>query len=203
MKTNSKTKFLSENYSALQGLNAVPVGLGLFLVSLWSNAVQYPVKNILLPIILVLGSLVLSLVIDRYYKNTFGEVKPASTGRRSYWILQVVWGLLGIAAVWMDLTLHLPVSLIGLLFASIFLFDKPGVSVPLNRFSAVRLAAAVCIILVSISPLLLGKNWWDILGVRNTIIGVILSVGAVGVLQGVIWHVLFVKSLPVKEPKDE
>jgi uncharacterized membrane protein len=203
MKTNSQTKFLSQNYSALHGLNAVPVGLGLFLASLWANVVQYPIKNFLFPIVLILGSLLLSLVVDQYYKNTFGEVKPASNRRRLFWIMQSVWGLLGLVAFLVDVTQNLPVSFIGLLFASMFLFDKPMISVPLNKFSAVRLVASICIILLSIAPLFLGKNWWNILGVRTTIIGVTMFVGVLIVLQGVIWHVFFVKSLPAKEAEDE
>jgi hypothetical protein len=203
MKSNSQTKFLAENYSALHGLNAVPVGFALFLVSLWANVVQYPIKNFLLPIVLLLGCLILSLVINQYYKNTFGEVKPASSGHRWYWIAQSVWGLLGLVAYWLDITLGLPISFIGLLFASMFLFDKPRVRVPLNRFSAVRLVASICIIFVSITPMLFGKSWWDILGVRTTIIGVTMFVGVLIVLQGVMWHIFFVKSLPVKEAKDE
>jgi len=203
MKANSQTKFLSENYSALHGLNAVPVGLALFLVSLWANVVQYPIKNFLLPIVLVLGSLLLSLVIDQYYKNTFGEVKPTSSRRRLSWIAQSVWGFLGLVAYWVDITLGLPISFIGLLFASMFLFDKPMVSVPLNRFSAVRLVASICIIFVSITPMLFGKSWWNNLGVRTTIIGVTMFIGVLIVLQGVMWHIFFVKSLPVKETKDE
>jgi len=203
MKSNSKTKFLSENYSALHGLNAVPVGLGLFLASLWANVVQYPIKNWILPIGLVFGSLFLSLVIDQYYKNTFGEVKPILTRHRLYWTSQLVWGLLGIFAFWADVTLNLPISFIGLLFASMFLFDKPMVTFPLNKFSAVRLVASICIIFVSIVPLYLGKNWWDTLGVRTTIIGVTMFVGMLIVLQGVMWHIFFVKSLPSEEAKDE
>jgi hypothetical protein len=203
MKSHSQTKFLSENYSALHGLNAVPVGFALFLVSFWANVVQYPIKNFVLPIVLVLGSLLLSLVIDQYYKNTFGEVKPISARRRSYWIAQSVWGLLGLGAFWVDVTQNLPISFIGLLFASMFLFDKPMVSMPLNRFSAVRLVASICIILVSITALFLGKHWWNILGVRTTMIGITMFVGLLIVLQGVMWHVFFVKSLPVEEDKDE
>jgi hypothetical protein len=203
MKANSQTKFLSENYSALHGLNAVPFGLGLFLASLWANVVQYPVKNFLLPVALVLGSLLLSLIIDQYYKNTFGEVKPILARRHLYWVAQSIWGLLGLIAFLVDVTLNLPVSFIGLLFASTFLFDKPMVSVPLNRFSAVRLIVSICIILVSITPMFFGKNWWDILGVRTTMIGVTMFIGVLIVLQGVIWHIFFVKSLPVEGAKDE
>jgi len=203
MKSNSQTKFLAENYSALHGLNAVPVGFALFLVSLWANVVQYPITNFLLPIVLVLGFLLLSLVIDKYYKNTFGEVKPISARRRFYWIASSIWGLLGLVAYWVDITLGLPMSFIGLLFALMFLFDQPKVSVPLNRFSAVRLVASLCIIFVSITPMLFGKSWWDILGVRTTIIGVTMFIGVLIVLQGVMWHIFFVKSLPVKETKDE
>jgi len=151
----------------------------------------------------VLGSLLLSLVIDQYYKNTFGEVKPTSSRRRLSWIAQSVWGFLGLVAYWVDITLGLPISFIGLLFASMFLFDKPMVSVPLNRFSAVRLVASICIIFVSITPMLFGKSWWNNLGVRTTIIGVTMFIGVLMVLQGVMWHIFFVKSLPVEEAKDE
>jgi len=203
MKANSQTKFLSENYSALHGLNAVPLGLCLFLTSLWANVVQYPIKNFLLPIVLILGALLLSLVTDQYYKNTFGEIRPTSARRHFYWIVQSIWGLLGLVAFWVDVTLNLTISIIGLLFASMFLFDKPMVSVPLNRFSAVRLVASICLILVSITPMFLGKSWWNILGVRTTLIGVTMFVGALMVLQGVMWHIFFVRSLPLEEAKDE
>lgn len=203
MKANSQTKFLSENYSALHGLNAVPLGLCLFLTSLWANVVQYPIKNFMFPIVLILSTLLLSLMIDQYYKNTFGEIRPTSAKRRFYWLAQSIWGLLGLVAFWVDITLNLPVSFIGLLFASLLLLDKPMVSVPLNRFSAVRLAASICLIFVSITPMFLGKSWWNILGVRTTLIGVTMFVGALMVLQGVMWHVFFVKSLPLEEAKDE
>jgi hypothetical protein len=102
-----------------------------------------------------------------------------------------------------DITLNLPISFIGLLFASLLLLDKPMVSLPLNRFSAVRLVASICLIFVSITPMFFGKSWWNILGVRATIIGVTIFVGALMVLQGVMWHVFFVKSLPLDETKDE
>lgn len=203
MKANSQTKFLSENYSALHGLNAVPLGLCLFLTSLWANVVQYPIKNFLFPIVLILGTLLLSLMIDQYYKNTFGEIRPTLARRRSYWIAQSICGLLGLVAFWVDITLNLPISFIGLLFVSLLLLDKPMISVPLNRFSAVRLVESICLIFVSITPVFFGKNWWNILGVRATIIGVTMFVGALMVLQGVIWHVFFVKSLPLEEAKDE
>ena len=203
MKSISQTKFLSENYSALHGLNAVPVGLCLFLVSFWANVVDYPIKSFSLPITFALVFLLLSIAIDQYYKRTFGEIKPAPASRRLYWIAQCVWGLLGIVAFWVDVTFNLPVSFIGLLFASLFLFDKPKVTFPLNKFSMVRLILSICIIFVSIAPLYFGKNWWDILGVRATVIGVTMFVGMLIVLQGVIWHIFFVNSLPTPEAKDE
>jgi hypothetical protein len=106
----------------------------------------------------VIGFLLLSLVINRYYKNTYGEVKPNLDRRRFNWIAQPVCGLLGLVAFWLDVTQELPISFIGLLFVIIFLFDKPMVSVPLNKFSAVRLVTSICILLVSITPLFLGKT---------------------------------------------
>ncbi len=203
MKTNSQTKFLSQNYSALHGLNAVSVGLGLFLASLWANVVKYPIKNFLLPIIIIIGTLLLSLVADQYYKRNFGVVKPASKTRRFNWIIQLVFGFLGLIAFWVDATNNLPICFIGLLFAGGFLFDKPMVRKPLNKFSAVRLVMAICIILVSTVPMLIEKDWWNILGVRSAIIGVTMFVGALIVMQGVLWHIFFIKSLPGQEAENE
>lgn len=203
MKSISRMKFLSENYSALHGLNAVPLGLALFLTSLWANLVHYPVRSVLLPVVLLLGSLLLSLLVDRYYKRIYGEVKAGIAKRRWTLVLQVITGLLALAAFWVDVTFHLPVNFIGLLFAAIFLFDKPAVAFPLNKFSAVRLVMSICIILVSIAPLFLGRDWWDALGVRTTIIGVTMFVGLMMALQGVLWHAFFVSSLPALEVEDE
>lgn len=203
MRSISETRFLSENYGALHGLNAVPLGLGLFLTSLWANLVHYPVKSFALPIALALVCLGLSIAADRYYKQAFGEIKPRRLHRRLYWIAQGAAGLLGLAAFWADVSFHLPVSFIGLLFASIFLLDKPAVSIPLNKFSSVRLVTAICIILASIAPLFLGRSWWEMLGVRSSLLGVTMLVGALIVLQGVIWHFFFVASLPAREARDE
>jgi len=203
MKSISQTKFLSENYTLLHGLNAVPVGLVLFSVSLWANIVQYPIKNFTLPIVLILVFLLSSLAVDQYYKRTFGEVKPILARRRQYWILQSICGLLGIAAFLADISFHFPINFVGLLFAALFLLDKPTAKLPLNKFTTVRLISSLCIIFVSIAPLFFGKNWWNILGVRTTLIGVTMFVGVLVAIQGAIWHIFFVNSLPVKEAKDE
>ena len=151
MRSISQTKFLSENYSALRGLNAVPLGLCLLLVSFWANIVHYPIENFSLPIVCALVSFLLSIAIDRYYKYTFGEVKPILAIRRAYWIAQCVGALSAIVAFWADVTFNLPVNFIGLLFASILLLDRPKVTLPLNQFSTIKLISSLCIILVSIS----------------------------------------------------
>jgi hypothetical protein len=156
-----------------------------------------------LPVALALGCLVLSIAADRYYKRAFGEIKPKRAHRRLYWMAQGAAGLLGLAAFWVDVSFHLPVSFIGLLFASMFLLEKPAVGIPLNKFSSVRLITAVCIILASIAPVFLGRSWWEMLGVRSSLLGVTMLVGALIVLQGVIWHIFFVASLPTPEAKDE
>jgi hypothetical protein len=203
MQPISQTKFLSENYGALHGLNAVPIGLALFLVSLWANLVHYPVRSLLPPVVMAVVLLLLSVLVDRYYKRTYGQVRPVSAQRRRNLLLQVAAGTLGLAAFLADVSLHLPVSFIGLLFVAMFLFDKPPVRFPLNRFSAVRLVSAVLILLVSLLPLLLGRDWWSALGVRSAIVGVTMFVGLLMVLQGLLWHIFFVRALPAAEVGDE
>lgn len=203
MKANSQTKFISGNYSMLHGLKAVPIGLLLFIVGFWANEVQDPVKNYSLLIAFVLGALLLYIAIDRYYKNTFGIVMPTQSARRGYWVTQLVLGLLGLIAVWIDLIFNLPISFIGLGVAAVFLFDKPKVALPLNQFSTIKLVLAICVFLASLSPLFLGKDWWHILGVHGTFLAISMFAGILTVIQGVIWHIFFVKSLPTPEVKDE
>jgi hypothetical protein len=205
MISEARIKFLSEYYSMLHGLYAVPVGLCLFLVSLWANVVQYPVRNkdLSLPVLAVLGCLLLYLAVDWYYKRTFGQIKPSIANRRRYWLAQVVGVVFAVVAFWVDVSFHLPINFIGLLFAAIFLFDKPRVTFPLNKFTLIKLILAVVIIFVSIAPLFFGKDWWSALGVRTTVIGVPIVVGLLIVLQGLAWHFFFVRSLPAVEAKDE
>lgn len=203
MNSIPRTRFLSANYSALHGLNAVPIGLALFLVSLWANLVHYPVRSLLLPVVVVLVTLILSLFIDRYYRRTYGQVKPVVAHRRRTLFLQIAAGALGLAAFWADATLGMPVNFIGLLFAAMFLFDKPAVRFPLNRFTAVRLVISLFLLIVSLASLFLGRDWWTVLGVRNAIVGVTMFTGLMIALQGLLWHIFFVGSLPAAEVGDE
>lgn len=203
MKSITQTKFLSNNYSTLHGLKGVPIGLCLFLISFWANISHYPVKNISLPIVFALGSLLLLIAIDQYYKRTFGEVKPTFASRRSQWIGQLVLGTLAIVAFWIDVTFNFPVNIVGLLFASSYLVDKPKITLPLNKYSTIKLVLSICMILASISPLFLGVNWWNTIGVRAPIFGVTMLVGVLIVIQGTIWHFFFITSLPTAEVKDE
>jgi hypothetical protein len=203
MKANSQTKFISENYSMLHGLKAVPIGLLLFIVGFWANEAHDPIKNYTLLIAFVLGACLFYIAIERYYKNTFGIVIPTHSARRGYWVTQLVLGLLGLIACWVDLTFKLPISFIGLGVASVFLFDKPKVAFPLNQFSTIKLALAICIFFVSLSPLFLGKDWWHIFGVHGTFLAIAMLAGILTLIQGVIWHIFFVKSLPTTEAKNE
>ena len=203
MTSISQTKFLSINYSTLHGLRSVPFGLCLFLVSFWANISHYPIKSISLPIVYALGSLLLYIAIDQYYKRTFGEVKPTFASRRTQWIGQLVLVTLAIVAFWTDVTFNFPVNFVGLVFALSYLLDKPKITSPLNKYSAINLALSICMILASISPLYLGANWWNAIGVRAPIVGVTMLVGMLIVIQGTIWHIFFVTSLPTAEVKDE
>jgi len=153
--------------------------------------------------VFALGSLLLFIAIDQYYKRTFGEVKPTFASRRTQWIEQLILGTLAIVAFWTDVTFNLPVNFVGLLFASSYLVDKPKITLPLNKYSTIKLVLSICMILASISPLCLGVNWWNTIGVRAPIIGVTMLVGVLIVIQGTIWHIFFVTSLPTAEVKDE
>jgi len=58
-------------------------------------------------------------------------------------------------------------------------------------------------ILASSSSLYFGVNFWNTFGVRAIILGVIMFVGLLLIVQGIVWHTYFVKSLPIVEAKGE
>lgn len=204
MRSITQTKFLATNYSYLQGLRLMPIGLCLLLISLWvNNHYGVVVKDFTLPIVFVLGSVLLFLMIDQYYKCTFGVVKLTLTARRIELILTVVVGILTIGTLWVDSEFELPFTPIGLVFAIAFLADNPKAHFPLNKFSIIKFIASTCLIIVSFLPLFLGANWWNAFGIQSATDGILILAGILMIGASVIWHIYFINSLPATEGKDE
>jgi uncharacterized membrane protein YoaK (UPF0700 family) len=122
-----KVRFITVNYSRLQGLKAVPSGLLLFLVVLWANAQTGPARDLTLPLVWLLAGAVLYALIDRYYKRTYGRVEPAG---HAYWmdvLLSTAFSIIALGAFWADMQFsEIPVSFFALIFAASFAFPLNG-----------------------------------------------------------------------------
>ena len=203
MKSISQTRFLAENYSTLHGLKIVPLGACLLVISLWANRLHGPARDLSFPIIVLLGSLLLSLAAAGYYQRSFGMLKQTPAAQRLEHIEEFMLGTLALLAFWADVSLKLPISLTGLVLAVTLLAGRPRVSLPLNQYSVIKLGLCICLALLSLAPLYSGMQWWQLLGVKSALLGVCMLAGAFIVVEGLLWHIFFILSLPAVERKDE
>lgn len=190
------TRFLAVNFTRLQGLRAVPVGLLQILIAYWAN-LQHGRANIILPIFLALICAGFYFLIDRYYAKTFGKVVATSERRRSDWILSIIAGIVGLAAFWLDNIHFLPVSLVGVAIACGILADyvrllrhAQGLYAPFN------ILIVLLIITISILPVLGLNSWWLQIGFRVQLLAVFMMTGLLFTVNGFLGHLLFVRMLP-------
>jgi hypothetical protein len=197
MKTVSEVRFVATNYSNLQGLRVVPLGLCLVLVSLWANGLQHPLKNLFVLVVSIVGSMLLLFAIDRYYLHAFGRVQRTPESRRLEWLVSLVGGILALGAFWLDASVIMPVSLIGLVFAVGLLADYIRITwLVKGRFLLYYPLGAILMAGVSVLPLLGGSNWWQAWGLKNQMLGIAIAVGIYTIIAGLWGHIFLVRTLP-------
>jgi hypothetical protein len=189
-------RFVATNFCNLQGLKAVPLGSCLVLVSLYVNGVHGPARNLLVPILELVGSLILLFAIDRYYLHTFGLVHRTPESRRFEWLVSVVFGIPALGAFWLDVSVKLPVNMIGLVFAAGLLADYIRITwLVKGRFLLYYPLGAVLMAVVSILPLLGVSNWWQVFGLKNQLIGITTTMGIFTIIAGIWGHIFLVRTL--------
>ena len=165
MKTQyAEIKFVAANYTRLQGLRAIPIGLLSVFVSIWALYNQGPTARLSEPVLFAIGAILLYLLIDRYYNRVFGQVKP-SPRRKGELIASVFIGALALLAFTLDTAHVLPISTLGLVFAICFFeyFWRVERSEWKNIFVYFpeNVIAAVLVALISILPLF-GISVWEL-----------------------------------------
>ena len=198
MQNIQKTRFIAANYSNLQGLKAVPLGLLLLLVVLWANGQTGRATDLSLPILFAAVTAVLTWGIHRYYRTHFGKIERMPKQKRLELILGIVGGPVGLGAFVIDTVLHLPVSLIGLVFAASVVVEYLRMQWPTpDRYLLPgTLVFSVIMLVVSILPLLGSGEWWHLLGLRAQLFGVLTVAGAVIIGYGLFEHWFFIRQLP-------
>jgi hypothetical protein len=202
----SQIQFITANYSRLQGLRAVPIGILAVFVSIWTLYHQGSNADLGAPILVAMMAMLLYWLTDRYYNHTFGQVKRTARQRTWEIVVSVGSGVLGFLAFVLDTAQVVPISAVGLVFAISFLeyFSRSNPSewrTILIRFPE-NIVAAILILVLSLLPLF-GIVWWKALGIRSQVVGVLLIVGIVIVLTGIWGHIRLVRALPAVEAKSD
>ena len=205
MKDLRQVRIITANFSMLQGLKMVPLGLLLMVVTLWANAQHGPARDFTLPGGCMVAAFFLYWLVAHYYSRTYGTVQPTLAQRRSEWFRGVVGGIVGLACFLADVNLKPPFSLIGLLFAGTIIAEyfrltwKMKTILPLFYFN---LAAALALALLSLLPAV-GVVWWKPAGIRSLLLGVTTAAGILFVISGVMGHISLVQWLrPTGEADD-
>jgi len=197
MQDLKRIRFVTANYSYLQGLKWVPYGLWLLLVV---ALLQIPgwVRWMPWAFAVVTGAAVLAiLVIQRYYNRAFGRARPSLAHRLWEWGFAAVGGAVALAAFWLDMTQKLPVNLVGLTCAAAILCDYARLNwYARGWFRNYALGMVLLVAAVSFLPAL-GVPAWRALLVVFTAMGVVL------VVLGVLDHLLLRQAMkPAPEVPD-
>ncbi len=190
MQDLKRIRFVTANYSYLQGLKWVPYGGWVLLVGasfLVPGLGRWVSWGLML---FFTAAAVLAIVlIQRYYNRAFGRAQPSRAHRLWEWGFGVVGGILGLAAFGVDTLQKLPVSLVGLTCAAAILCDYAR----LNWYarSSFRSYAVVLTLVVAV------VSWLPLLGVPMwpTLCVVLAVMGGVLIALGFLDHRLLVQTM--------
>jgi hypothetical protein len=199
-------QFIAANYSRLQGLRSIPVGMLVVFVSVWALYNQGPTADLSAPILVTIVAALLYWLADHYYNRVFGKVKQTPHQRKWEFVSSVGFGVLGLLAFGLDTTEVLPISTLGLVFAISFFeyfwrTNKPEWGTIFTLFPE-NAVAAILVLVVSMLPLF-GISWWSALGIKSQVVGVFMVVGIVIILTGIWGHIRMVHLLSTMEAKSD
>jgi len=192
-----QTHFFAKNYPQLQGLRAVPPALCLLVITLWANLQHGPARDLTAPILVALACLMLYILINQYYNRVYGRVRRTISHLEFF--LQTAGVILALTAFFIDTRNVIHISLLGLVFAVIFGFTAFWYCRPSPVVFTINLVLAIILALLSLSPLVGIQEWWSLFGLKHSLLGYSLLYGIFGVIDGVILHIYFIRSLPTTQ----
>lgn len=197
-------RYMTANYTRLQGLRTLPIGLLIIYVSIWSLYNQGPTADLGTPILVAMVAALFYWITDRYYNHAFGQVVPSSGKRKGEFIASMILGALALLAFVLDTARILSISVLGLVFAVCFLeylwrTDRSEWKQVVFIFPE-NIAAAVLLTVVSILPIF-GISVWEAIGIRWPLVGVFMTVGIVIIMTGIWGHIRMTRTLSTGEAR--
>lgn len=200
----TQIQFIAANYSRLQGLRLVPVGLLSIFVVIWAMYNQGRSANLEAPILAVVAAALLYWLTDRYYNRIFGQIRQTPSQRRREAAWSIVFSALALLGFALDTTEILPISVFGLAFAASLFADfwRATQSVRNEAFAYFpeNFVAAIAVLLVSILPLF-GLAWWKSFGIQEQVVGMFAVISVVLILAGIWGHIRITRDLTAGEAK--
>ena len=191
----NQIRHIAANYSRLQGLRSVPVGVLVFATGIWVNLPVGQDGDLGAPLVIIAIAALAYFLVDRYYARTFGQVYPTGRERNREIFVSVLMGVLAFLAFLFDTAEILPISAFGLVFAAALFIEF---SRPFGKLSFQSTPEAfIAPILVGVAALLpaLGIFWWQALGIQLSLAGMLVLVGGLMTVSGIIGHLRFTRLL--------
>ncbi len=195
-----RIRFVTANFSALQGLTLVPIGLFLMYAYAFDDAqIGRANRDLTVPCLLLPLTVLAVGLIRLYYARTFGRVQ--SEKRAEAKDLAVILGFLAVGwgAFAVDSLKSISVSLFAFFLALVLLLAHVNMarkadSNPLKVFPA----GLVCIGLVFLAGFLplAGSSAANVFGLHSAFSLAGAAVGGLYALYGVMSHLFLVRSLP-------
>jgi hypothetical protein len=198
MQDVQKIRFLTLNYSKLQGLKSFPIGLLLLVTVLWANVQHGPARNLILPLLFGIGAAILYWWIDRYYKIRYGRVETTTRQKRMDFFTGVLGGIAALTAFYIDTTYHLLVSMVGLVFVVVILVEYLRIRrLVKSAYSLWQMIISFGIVLgASLLPLFGLKNIWQEVGLRSHLFIVLVITSIVLMVMSLVGHIYFTRQFP-------
>ena len=200
MQSAQRAQFLAVNYSRLQGLKGFPIGLLLLVTVLWANTPTIDRNWVLLFMVAVL-SLALHIGVDRYYASRYGIVERKPRQKQMDYAAAVLGGLAGLVAFLAEITYDLSFSPVGLVFAAAALFEYFRI-VQVGKHAFYRwlmLLSFLVILAASLLPLVGLGHLWQSLGLRSSLLGILLVTSLVMLVTSLFGHLYFARQFPSEE----
>jgi hypothetical protein len=200
-----KIRFITANFSALQGLKHIPIGLFMAYAAVFDDAqTGRAARDLTVPCLLTPVFILLYAIIHVYYRRNFGRVESSRPPRAMDAVillgfLAIAWGAFAV-----DTLERVPVSFFAIFFALVLFLGQWGmVRQSGGKYPVAVPAGWICIALVFLSAFLplLGGKAAGVFGFHSAFTLVSVGVGFLFALYGFFDHLFLVRAMaPAAEP---
>lgn len=200
MHTADRIRFLTDNFSYLQGLKTIPIGLAVIAIAWFENVSVGPGKDLGPPLLILTAALLAYELISRYYRSKFGQIRKSIRQR----LPEIAMGILAVAAsylaFWFDPQIDWLGSPLGVTVAILLGVDYLRTSRKvIGRYHGYTPVFAGILFLLSILPALGFKQWWLAIHIQSQTLAILLVLGVLIVVMGILGHLTLLKLLRESE----